>query len=480
MPSTSIKRTRRLLRRNVRHTGAANSRAPILLTLVMTLSACAPRNLGIVPVQTILDGRIEVLPEFVDTGSPVSSPRVRTLLGAPLSADDAVEIALLNNARLQSELEGLNLAHAVLQDAGLLPNLEFEADFASVQGTSTSEFGFLLSTNLSQLFLRSLRRDVASSELAATRIETAGTVLAFAETTRRAFYAYQAAEQLLELAQTVVAASEASHAVAERLFEAGNLTTLELANERSFFEEARSEAFLAEAEVVASREVLHTLMGLSRSETDWMTVPRLADPDEDRPSLETIEGMAIDRSLDLAALDSRYAAAANRASLSRAEGLLPSLRAGVHTDHEGGSREFGPVISVEIPLFNRGQGAIAAARTQMRQLEQRYRAREVEIQAAARAIGGRVAIAAERAEHYRDVRLPLQEQIVEQTQLQYNAMQSGVFELIAARREQVRTAEGYVMALRDYWMARTTLDQLVAGRLVPTGESFGGRWIQPE
>ena len=153
MPSTSIKRTRQLLWRNVRHTGAANSRAPILLVLVLTLSACAPRNLGIAPVQTILDGRIDVPRELADTGSPVTALRVRTLLGAPLSADDAVEIALLNNARLRSELEDLNLAHAVLQDAGLLPNLEFDADFASVQGTSTDEFGFLLSTNLSQLFL---------------------------------------------------------------------------------------------------------------------------------------------------------------------------------------------------------------------------------------------------------------------------------------------------------------------------------------
>ena len=148
--------------------------AMALTILMLFASACAPRNPGLVPVQTVLQGRIDVLPRLTST---VSDDRVRLLLSQPLDADDAVEIALLNNADLQAEFEGLNIAYAALRDASLLPNLELETDVASIQGSSENEFGFALTANLSQLFLTSMRRDVARYELDATQYETAVTVL---------------------------------------------------------------------------------------------------------------------------------------------------------------------------------------------------------------------------------------------------------------------------------------------------------------
>ncbi len=47
-------------------------------------------------------------------------------------------------------------------------------------------------------------------------------------------------------------------------------------------------------------------------------------------------------------------------------------------------------------------------------------------------------------------------------------MQTGVFQLLLARREQIRTGQEYVTALRSYWRAASTLDQILAGRLVST------------
>jgi cobalt-zinc-cadmium efflux system outer membrane protein len=46
-------------------------------------------------------------------------------------------------------------------------------------------------------------------------------------------------------------------------------------------------------------------------------------------------------------------------------------------------------------------------------------------------------------------------------------MNIGVFQLLSAKRDQVETARAWVEALRDYWIARAELDQLLAGRLVP-------------
>jgi cobalt-zinc-cadmium efflux system outer membrane protein len=45
-------------------------------------------------------------------------------------------------------------------------------------------------------------------------------------------------------------------------------------------------------------------------------------------------------------------------------------------------------------------------------------------------------------------------------------MNAGAFELLQARRDQVRARSAYYDALRDYWITRAELDQLFAGRLV--------------
>ena len=71
-------------------------------------------------------------------------------------------------------------------------------------------------------------------------------------------------------------------------------------------------------------------------------------------------------------------------------------------------------------------------------------------------------------QRYRDQLLPLRERIVAQTLLEYNAMQVGVFRLLEARREQLEAQRAYVATLREYWRARATLEQLLAGRLAGT------------
>jgi outer membrane protein, heavy metal efflux system len=77
-------------------------------------------------------------------------------------------------------------------------------------------------------------------------------------------------------------------------------------------------------------------------------------------------------------------------------------------------------------------------------------------------------IARERALYIKTVLLPLRERIVTETQLAYNAMSVGVFQLLESKREQIQAGRAYVEALRGYWAAQAEVDQLLAGRL-PAG-----------
>ena len=83
----------------------------------------------------------------------------------------------------------------------------------------------------------------------------------------------------------------------------------------------------------------------------------------------------------------------------------------------------------------------------------------------ARGVRERVNGARERALYYRDIMLPLRERIVNEAQLQYNAMQVGPFQLLRAKEQQIETAVAYIEALRDYWLARGDAGQLLSGRL---------------
>ena len=63
----------------------------------------------------------------------------------------------------------------------------------------------------------------------------------------------------------------------------------------------------------------------------------------------------------------------------------------------------------------------------------------------------------------RDVLLPLRQRVLEETELHYNAMTIGVFQLLAAKRDQIATARTYVELLRDYWLARNEVQRMLAG-----------------
>jgi len=141
----------------------------------------------------------------------------------------------------------------------------------------------------------------------------------------------------------------------------------------------------------------------------------------------------------------------------------------------------GPTLEFPIPLFDQGQGRVGRAMAELRRTQQAYYALGVEIRATARALRERWQGDRDRALYYRDIVLPLRERIVNETQLQYNAMQIGPLDLLRAREQQIQTAVAYVETLLDYWVTHTHLGQLLSGRLPrPNGLAMGRmEWPTP-
>lgn len=392
--------------------------------------------------------------------------KLRALLQKKLIADDAVQIAMLNNRDLQAVYTDLGVAQADLVQAGLFRNPILDAAVAFHLGPVRPDLQLGVVFGVLDALYVPLRKRVAAAQFEEAKLRVTGAVLDFALQVRQAFYEHQATEQVLELRRTVLQGLTASSEVSRRLHEAGNITDLDLARDRAQAESAKVALRSAEMAARQSREQLNSLMGTWGAETEWEIDGRLPDIPAQSIQVNGVERVALARSVDLSNARQRVITAGQQLGYDRAAALIPSMELGAVAEKEVDEPwGIGPSVAVPIPLFDQGQARVARAAAELRRARQEYYALAVRIRAAARAVQERMRGSQDRALYYRDIVLPLQERIVNETQLQYNAMQVGVFQLLRERERQIETGVAYVEALRDYWVTRADLEQLLSGRL---------------
>jgi outer membrane protein, heavy metal efflux system len=456
---------------------------PCLCALLLFLAGCATfdQRAGFSDVRTAIEARSgkRVAWNLGTELDAEAAEDVRQLLAGPLTADAAIQVALLNNRGLQATYAELGVAQADVVQAGLLTHPVFDgAVFFPVAGGPVKA-DLSVAMSFLDIFYRPLRRRVAAARFEEAKLQVTGAVLDFAATVRAAFYRHQAHEQRLELLETVVQALAVSADVTERLYAAGNITDLDRARERALLEEEKLQLRAAEVAVGESRARLNTLMGLWGDEITWQIERRLPELPADALPVEGLERHALAQSLDVASARQRLVVGGEQLGVSRAMLLFPESSLGAGAEREEGEWKVGPIIEVPIPLLNQGQGRLGRVAAEFRRAEQAYYAEGVRVRSTARLVNTRLQGAEDRARYSRDIVLPLRERIVRETQLQYNAMQVGVFELLRAREQQIEAAIAYVDALLDYWLARTDLELLLSGR-VPGGEAVTtGRGERP-
>jgi cobalt-zinc-cadmium efflux system outer membrane protein len=434
------------------------------------LSGCASMALdaGFQEVRATVEERHQVQ-IFWNNGTELdkeAAQKLGSLLNRRLTADDAVQIALLNSRELQAVYSDLGVAQADLVQAGLLGNPIFDAAVkfpASGGGRPDLELGAAM--KFLNIFYIPLRKRVAAARFEETKTRVSGAVLDFAGRVRSAFYAYEADQQMLELRQTIVHALDASFEIARRLHQAGNISDLDFLSERAQLEAGKLALRAAELSARQSREELHVLMGLWGSQTQWQSAGRLPDIPEQLLESKNIEQLALERSLDLAQSRQRIIGAGEELGMTKWTALLPEFSAGPQAERNDGAWEIGPKLAFVVPLFDQGQARAGRTAAELRRFQQEYYALGVRIRAQARAVRDRLEAAGDRAKYYRDILLPLHERVVNEAQLQYNAMQLGPLQLLRAREQQIQNAVAYIEALRDYWLARGDFGQLLSGRL---------------
>jgi outer membrane protein, heavy metal efflux system len=390
---------------------------------------------------------------------------VTALLGRDLIAEEAVQIALLNNRRLQAVYEDLGVAQAEMVQAGLLLNPVFTGSIRFGSGGHVKNIELSVAQEFINIFMIPLRKKMAEKKKEAVRVRVAAAVLDSALAVKTAFYRLQGSEQELELLSLSLQAAEASFGMAERLHRAGNITDLQFSREQADHGQALLDVQAMESVVLKYREQLNLLMGLWGARTEWKYAPRLPDLPEADPDLEQVETRAVTASLDLELALRELETSAQKLGLTGVTSMLPTLEAGLKGEREEGRWSLGPSLALPLPLFDQGMPSRSAAEGELRKRWENYYALAVEVRSGARNFRNRVVLARQRAEYQEKVMVPLYRRITEQTLLMYNAMQVGVFDLLRAKRRELEMERRSVRELQKYWIARAELEQLLSGRL---------------
>jgi cobalt-zinc-cadmium efflux system outer membrane protein len=442
-----------------------------LIGVLLLAVGCAqvPKKGGFDQVQQVVNERINVRPNWNQGAAedPQVKEAVDRLLENELNAEGAIQIALLNNARLQARYEELGISQAELVQAGLLqnPTVFGFARFPTSSPSATNfEFGIL--QNFLNILMLPARQKIAAAQFEQVKAEVAHDVLQVTAEAERAYYEALGAANIKHLRSRVVAAAQASYEFALRLHGAGNISDLSLSVEQGQFEESRISLVESENQLRAAREKLTKLMGLWGGRTKWRAPDQLPDIPPKEGALEQVETLAIMNRLDLEAARKKIDTFAQTLGTTIAWRWLGDAEIGVNAERDT-DRQWvvGPEISIELPIFDQRQAKISQGEALLRREISELTALAVDIRSEARWLRDKLIMQRYLIDHYKRVILPLRQRIVALTLEKYNYMLVGVFDLLAAKQQEFNAYTKYLEVVRDYWIIRADLGRAVGGRL---------------
>jgi len=389
--------------------------------------------------------------------------RVAELLAKPLTVDEAVQVALLNNSGLQADFQELGITEAEVVQAGRLPNPGFSFGRSSRGDEREIERG--LHFNLARLVAMPLIGRMEARRFEQVKGRVAMNVLSLAADTRKAYFTALAAEETVRYMRQVKQAADASAELARRMEQVGNFNKLQRAREQSFYASAALQLARAEQVQRSTRERLVRLLGLWGAQTQFALPERLPDLPPSALDLPDVEQVALAQRLDVQGAKLAAEQTASNLGLTRTTRFVNVLELGVmrNSSNEAPTQR-GWEIGFELPLFDWGGARVARAEAIYMQTLHRAAETAINARSEVREAYTGYRSAYDIARHHRDEVVPLNQRIAEENVLRYNGMLIGVFELLADARTQIASVNASIEALRDFWIAQADLDMALIGK----------------
>lgn len=417
--------------------------------------------------------------------SVAAQARVASLLSKPLTADAAVQIALLNNRALQAAYNELGVSEAEMVEASLPPAPTFS--LARLTGAEL-EVERQIVQNVLGLLTLPRRREIAEDRFRAAQMRAVEATLKIAAEARRAYYRAVAGGQIVKSLEQSRIAAEAVSDLAKKLGETGALSKLDQAREHAFYAEVSSELAVARLKQRGEREKLNRALGLWGNDLDYRMPNQLKALPAKARAVAAIETEAVTSRVDLeiARMDlailakeygltsaTRYIDVLEVSALSRNErkpvtdvsyALAPGPTL-VKTETPGveSTPRSGFDISFQIPIYDFGEARTRRAEETYLRAVNLLIDKAVNVRADARQAYQSYRGAYDIARYYDKEILPLREIISEQTLLNYNGMLSDLFDLLTDARARIAANVQAIEAKRDFWLAEVDLQAAMVG-----------------
>ncbi len=377
--------------------------------------------------------------------------------GESLTLNRAIALTLGHHRGMQAIYEQVPMARAELVEAGLLKNPILEISGKRHGGEAIVEVGLIQC--LLDLFMRSGRIKGAGANLCAIEAEVRLEMMGILHETIRAFYAVDLAGKRLSLMQARLETYTLIAQVADRLFEAGNITKLDQrAHQIACLKEEQAFMEVKESLRMAQHQ-LSLSMGVAFAPVDGveLSAPKLKRPWK-------LKDLPLKNSLALQASSHRIEEQARLAGVKVNNAVFEELALGFDGEKEADGLFFsGAQFSFSIPFFNRGQAARAHAKARARAMILEHGHLKEKIAYSASMWEGRYEAAFGRLGACSKKLLPRSAEQLEETLLHYNAMQVSVIDLLKAKADQLEIGLKVLELWGQCLEAQTEMEVLAAG-----------------
>ena len=391
-----------------------------------------------------------------------------------ISADTAVQVALLNNKGLQAAYANVGLSAA---DAWQQSTPENPVVSIGILGIGAAELGLyraiegMFATNILDAKTRKQRVALADINFRSAQLGAVNDTLTLANQTRQAWINAVSAFEAASYLKRAKATSDAGSELASKLGETGALNKAGQAREHAFNAELAGQLAKARLNATRAKEDLTKLMGLWGTEVDYYVPDALPALPRSVGRITNIEGKALRNRLDLQVAKLGLEAQAAAFGLTDQTQLLTDLEiiAGFEAEREadGGKTETEttPQIELEfaIPIYDTGKAQMRKAELMYLQAANVLAEKAVNVRSEARGAEVSYHASYKIARHYRDVLVPLRKTVEEEGLLSYNGMITNTFELLTDVREKLGASLEAANAKREFFMAQADLTAAIYG-----------------
>ena len=379
----------------------------------------------------------------------------------PLRFETALDLATSRNLGLEAARRQRAIREAAIRMARQIPNPDVSVELTRDTPHQVTSFDIPVEIGRK----RGRRVDLANEELTLADVDVRTELRAVRREVRQAFFSLIAADQRVQLSESVLEIARRVRDVAQSRFETGAAPRLEVMQAELGVTRAETDLELARSIRAAVQASLNAVLNLPPQQT--LTLAGSLSDRAGAPAYEQALALATASNVDLVRLDREIAVEQRRVDLLRAERTpTPIFSFGAvlnnPPDFTVGARA---AISVGIPIFTRNQGEIAesiAAASQLRAARDATR-RDVENNV----FGTLAKIDAERrqADAYQQRLVPTATDLESLAEESYRAGRTSVLAVLEAQRSLRDLSREALQASLDLQLSLADLEEILGTAL---------------